>query len=150
MDLDRPFDHFAFVDLFLTKGDVKIVFPEIFPVMAEMLQSGLKKAVATNEGPMRQTSTPGAVQQRQPSLHRHSMSSPSPSSEFSLRDSVLYLTFSFYDKAFLPQKPRPTTYRFSQPWSDFLRSFIQNPRISGTLRQLLVTSKDYSSFFSLS
>lgn len=80
MDLDRPFDHFAFVDLFLSKGDVKIVFPEIFPVMAEMLQSGLKKAVATNEGPMRQTSTPGAVQQRQPSLHRHSMSSSSPSS----------------------------------------------------------------------
>jgi hypothetical protein len=83
MDLDRPFDHFAFVDLFLSKGDVKIVFPEIFPVMAEMLQSGLKKTVATSGGPLRQGSTPGAVQQRQPSLHRHSMSSTSPSSEFS-------------------------------------------------------------------
>ncbi|KAJ9259019.1 hypothetical protein DTO207G8_1179 [Paecilomyces variotii] len=48
MDLERPFDHSGLLDLFVSNGEPKIVFPEILPVIMEMLQSGLKRAAAVN------------------------------------------------------------------------------------------------------
>ena len=52
MDLERPFDHFGFLDLFTSRGELNVVYPEILPVIAGMLQSGLKSTVV-NESPSR-------------------------------------------------------------------------------------------------
>lgn len=48
MDLERPFDHVEFLNVFASKGDLKVVFPDILPVIVEMLQSGLKRAATAN------------------------------------------------------------------------------------------------------
>jgi hypothetical protein len=45
MDLERPFDHFGFLDLFMSNGELTVVYPEILPVISGMLQSGLKATV---------------------------------------------------------------------------------------------------------
>lgn len=45
LDLERPFDHFGFLDLFTSNGELNVVYPEVLPVIAGMLQSGLKATV---------------------------------------------------------------------------------------------------------
>ncbi|KAK2811445.1 hypothetical protein FQN50_002068 [Emmonsiellopsis sp. PD_5] len=45
LDLDRPFDHFGFLDLFHSTGELKVVFPDILPVITGMLQTGLKATI---------------------------------------------------------------------------------------------------------
>lgn len=48
MDLERPFEHSGLLDLFTTKGEPKVVFPDVLPVITEMLQSGLKRTAMVN------------------------------------------------------------------------------------------------------
>ncbi|EGC47156.1 conserved hypothetical protein [Histoplasma capsulatum var. duboisii H88] len=45
LDLDRPFDHFGFLDLFNSGGDLKVLCPEILPVITGMLKAGTKATV---------------------------------------------------------------------------------------------------------
>ncbi|PGH19683.1 hypothetical protein AJ80_03838 [Polytolypa hystricis UAMH7299] len=72
-DLDRPFDHFNFLDLFNPSDELKVVFPEVLPVITGMLQSGLKAAMMeTNEHPSSGESRAGALVGRP---HTQSMSS---------------------------------------------------------------------------
>ncbi|KAJ9660695.1 beige protein-like 1 [Neophaeococcomyces mojaviensis] len=49
LDLDRSFDLFSFVDLFNSKQEYGIVYPEMFEVITGMLQSGLKTIVSSKE-----------------------------------------------------------------------------------------------------
>ncbi|XRM38411.1 Beige protein-like 1 [Aspergillus tubingensis] len=49
MIVDRPFSQNGLSDAFLSGGHLHITFPEIFPVIAEMMQSALKKTVLTND-----------------------------------------------------------------------------------------------------
>lgn len=49
LDLDRPFDLFSFIDLFNSKKDYGIVYPEMFEVISGMLQSGLKTIVSSKQ-----------------------------------------------------------------------------------------------------
>jgi len=46
LDLDRSFDLFSFVDLFNSRKEYGIVYPEMFEVITGMLQSGLKTIVS--------------------------------------------------------------------------------------------------------
>lgn len=46
LNLDRPFDHFGLLDLFTSKGEAKVVIPDVLPVITGMLQSGLKSVVS--------------------------------------------------------------------------------------------------------
>lgn len=76
LDLDRSFDLFSFVDLFNSKKEYGIVYPEMFEVITAMLQSGLKAIVASNQ------SQPGLQVQTVPAIvhppERLSMSTIAP------------------------------------------------------------------------
>jgi hypothetical protein len=82
MDLERPFDHFGFLDLFTSKGEAKVVFPAILPVITGMLQSGLKSVVLgkTERGRSGDLLRPSSSRS-----HRDSMSSSNPSGWFLMR-----------------------------------------------------------------
>lgn len=45
LDLERPFDVPGLLKLFLTDGDLRIVYPEMLPVITGMLKSGLRSVV---------------------------------------------------------------------------------------------------------
>ncbi|KAJ5745343.1 hypothetical protein N7520_010525 [Penicillium odoratum] len=47
LDLDRPFESAGLLKLFLSDGDLRIVNPEMLPVISEMLKSGLRSIVET-------------------------------------------------------------------------------------------------------
>jgi len=49
LDLDRSFDLFSFVDLFNSKKEYGIIYPEMFEVITGMLQSGLKAMVSSKQ-----------------------------------------------------------------------------------------------------
>lgn len=45
LDLDRPFDTQRFLDTFVADGELVIVYPEMLPVIMEMLKSGLRSTL---------------------------------------------------------------------------------------------------------
>lgn len=49
LDLDRPFDKFGLLDLFLPHGKEDVVFPEMLPVIIEMVKSGLRSAILAGD-----------------------------------------------------------------------------------------------------
>ncbi len=49
LDLDRSFDLFGFIDLFASKKELSVVYPEILEVIMGMLQSGLKTIVSSKK-----------------------------------------------------------------------------------------------------
>ncbi|PYH98662.1 beige/beach domain protein [Aspergillus ellipticus CBS 707.79] len=49
--VDRPFDHIGLSDTFVSGTQLHITFPEIFPVITDMMQSALKRSVSTNGNP---------------------------------------------------------------------------------------------------
>ncbi|OAX79358.1 hypothetical protein ACJ72_06324, partial [Emergomyces africanus] len=73
LDLDRPFDHFGFLDLFNSTGELKVLFPDVFPVITGMLEAGLKAtALRSDESP---PVVQGANEPTGNRVHRLSMSS---------------------------------------------------------------------------
>ncbi|KKZ59007.1 hypothetical protein EMCG_00872 [[Emmonsia] crescens] len=75
LDLDRPFDHFGFLDLFNSTGELNVVFPEVLPVITGMLEAGLKATVLrSSESP----TIEGAKEPSRSRLNRRSMSSATP------------------------------------------------------------------------
>ena len=46
LDLEKGFDDTEFVELFGPLSELKITYPEVFPVITGMLQSGLKSALS--------------------------------------------------------------------------------------------------------
>lgn len=49
MDHDKPFDSPGLLKLFLSDGDLRIVNPEIFPVITGMLKSGLSSIASRSD-----------------------------------------------------------------------------------------------------
>ncbi|KAJ5280382.1 hypothetical protein N7478_005754 [Penicillium angulare] len=49
LDLDRPFDVPGLLKLFLGDGDIRIVYPEMLPVITGMLKSGLRSIVLASD-----------------------------------------------------------------------------------------------------
>lgn len=45
LDLDKPFDTQGLLDLFVAGSELHIVYPEMLPVITEMLKSGLRSTV---------------------------------------------------------------------------------------------------------
>lgn len=45
LDLDRPFDAQSLLDLFVAGSELEIVYPEMLPVILEMLKSGLRSTL---------------------------------------------------------------------------------------------------------
>ncbi|KAK5090010.1 beige protein-like 1 [Lithohypha guttulata] len=79
LDLDRSFDLFSFVDLFNSKKEYGIVYPEMFEVISGMLQSGLKTIVSSKQhqtGLQVQTTTP--VSSSPERLSMSTMAPPNP------------------------------------------------------------------------
>ncbi|EXJ92702.1 hypothetical protein A1O3_01254 [Capronia epimyces CBS 606.96] len=77
LDLDRNFDLFGFIDLFTTKKDLSVVYPEIFEVITSMLQSGLKTTVSSKRYATASTLAPPLEGLNQPP-ERLSMSTMAP------------------------------------------------------------------------
>ncbi|PGH04916.1 hypothetical protein GX51_03212 [Blastomyces parvus] len=75
LDLDRPFDHFGFLDLFNSSGELKVLFPEILPVITGMLEAGLKATVLKSSEPSALKDTKDLGRSR---VNRRSMSSATP------------------------------------------------------------------------
>lgn len=51
IDFERPFDLFSLLEIFLVDGRVKILYPEVLPVITAMLQNGLKTVVKDQQDP---------------------------------------------------------------------------------------------------
>ncbi|KAJ5689192.1 hypothetical protein N7462_003584 [Penicillium macrosclerotiorum] len=49
LELDKPFDASGFINMFLSGGDLRIVFPEMLTVIMGMLKSGLRSSVLATE-----------------------------------------------------------------------------------------------------
>lgn len=48
IDMERPFDLYNLIEIFVAKGQARVVYPEILPIITAMLQAGLR-AVTRNE-----------------------------------------------------------------------------------------------------
>lgn len=75
LDLDRPFDHFGFLDLFNSTGELNVIFPEVLPVITGMLEAGLKATVLRSSESL---DVEGAKEPSRSRLNRRSMSSATP------------------------------------------------------------------------
>lgn len=51
LDLSKPFDAQGLLDIFAAGGELHIVYPEMLPVITEMLKSGLKSTVLADGSP---------------------------------------------------------------------------------------------------
>ncbi|KAI9773758.1 MAG: hypothetical protein M1839_001990 [Geoglossum umbratile] len=51
IDFGRPFELYSLLETFSTNGPAKVAYPEIFPVIASMLQNGLKAIVTDQKHP---------------------------------------------------------------------------------------------------
>jgi hypothetical protein len=45
IDLDKPLDQSGLLDLFLAGGDVNVVFPDMLPVIVNMMKSGVRHII---------------------------------------------------------------------------------------------------------
>ena len=77
LDLERSFDLFGLLDLFVTQRDLKLVYPEMLDVMMGMLQSGLKTIVHSKKRSVSDRLAPESAQLGTPP-QRLSMSSMAP------------------------------------------------------------------------
>ncbi|KAI9890808.1 MAG: hypothetical protein M1814_003592 [Vezdaea aestivalis] len=48
-DFNRPFDLFGLMDMFTSKGDAQVIYPEIFPIITALLKTGLQSIVLDNK-----------------------------------------------------------------------------------------------------
>jgi beige protein homolog 1 len=51
IDFGRPFELYSLLEMFSAHGTAKVVYPEVFPVIASMLQNGLKTIVMDQKNP---------------------------------------------------------------------------------------------------
>ncbi|KAH0562402.1 hypothetical protein GP486_002903, partial [Trichoglossum hirsutum] len=51
IDFGRPFDLYSLLETFSSDGKAKVVYPDVFPVIASMLQNGLKTIVTDQRNP---------------------------------------------------------------------------------------------------
>jgi len=51
IDFGRPFELYSLLEMFSANGTAKVVYPEVFPVIASMLQNGLKTIVTDQRNP---------------------------------------------------------------------------------------------------
>jgi hypothetical protein len=51
IDFGRPFELYSLLETFSTSGPAKVAYPEVFPVIASMLQNGLKAIVTDQKNP---------------------------------------------------------------------------------------------------
>ncbi|KAH0538184.1 hypothetical protein FGG08_005200 [Glutinoglossum americanum] len=51
IDFGRPFELYSLLETFSANGAAKVVYPEVFPVIASMLQNGLKTIVMDQKNP---------------------------------------------------------------------------------------------------
>ena len=51
IDFGRPFELYSLLETFSVDGAAKVVYPEVFPVIASMLQNGLKTIVMDQKTP---------------------------------------------------------------------------------------------------
>jgi hypothetical protein len=51
IDFGRPFELYSLLETFSADGAAKVVYPEVFPVIASMLQNGLKTIVMDQKNP---------------------------------------------------------------------------------------------------
>lgn len=89
--LDRDFDHSAFQNLLISKHTAKVVFPEVLPVLTEMLQCGLNEAVSGDERPPA-VKKDGDPRQAPPAQNDgHSRPSTNPAGKYLLSSVVVNL-----------------------------------------------------------
>lgn len=78
LNLDRPFDLFGLVELFSSKGHLKVVYPEMFEVIMGMLQTGLKTIAHTQPALISDQLSPEPGLENSHTPQRLSMSSMAP------------------------------------------------------------------------
>lgn len=93
LNLDGPFDGPSISAALLAHDDTKIVFPEMLPVITELLKGGVKKTVLTGEASVIEEQGNGSLDERLNQAFKCSMSSSRPVShrveEISLLSAVV-------------------------------------------------------------
>ncbi|KAE8151119.1 hypothetical protein BDV25DRAFT_100324 [Aspergillus avenaceus] len=75
INVTKTFDQFALSELFCSSNEAQVVYPEMLPVISDMLQSGLKKAIFTDEYSALNGQNHSALQDQLMHLAKPSMSS---------------------------------------------------------------------------
>lgn len=78
LNLDGPFDGPSISAALLTHDGTKVVFPEMLPVITELLKSGVKKTILTEETPVIEEQSNGSLNERTNQALKPSMSSCRP------------------------------------------------------------------------
>ena len=51
IDMERPFDLYNLIEIFVVKGQARVVYPEILPAITAMLQAGLRAVTRDESDP---------------------------------------------------------------------------------------------------
>ncbi|KAF9891214.1 hypothetical protein FE257_004778 [Aspergillus nanangensis] len=78
MDFDRPFTAVTLWEVICSNGTPEVLYPEMLPVITGMLQSGLKKAILTDESLDLQEQTSSSLQDQLNQIPKPSLSSQEP------------------------------------------------------------------------
>ncbi|KNG90448.1 Beige/BEACH domain protein [Aspergillus nomiae NRRL 13137] len=95
-NVDKPFDQLSLSELFCLNGEAQVVYPEMLPVISDMLQSGLKQTVFAEDFSMVNEQNPDALQDRLAQITKPSMSSPTPAGTTGAQLSLLTSIVDFF------------------------------------------------------
>lgn len=82
LSVDRPFDRFELLHILSSKGESRVVFPEMLTVIAEMMQSGLRRAVLASNVSNADEKSLSSLEERIGRLAKPPMSSSDPVGKF--------------------------------------------------------------------
>ncbi|KAK6831972.1 hypothetical protein RU639_002670 [Aspergillus parasiticus] len=96
VNVDRTFDQLSLSEIFCLNGEAQVVYPEMLPVISDMLQSGLKQTVFAEEFSLVNEQNPDALQDRLAHLAKPSMSSSTPAGTTGAHLSLLTAIVDFF------------------------------------------------------
>ena len=126
LDLDRSFDLFGLLELFTSKNDFRVVFPDMIGVVMGMLQTGLKTVAHANVSKSSNYLTADIGQNGTRSPQRLSMSSMAPPDPFSTSISVSQTeTFNTVVRFLADLHDRSQAYRDYATSSSYIQELLQ-------------------------
>ena len=123
LDLERSFDLFGFLDMFGSKDEVKVVYPEVVEVITGMLQNGVKSII--NSKTSSSSLTPEAHQPKSEYRQRLSMSTMTPPDPFlSIVNDHHVGTLNTVIRFLADLQTRSASYREFTISSDFVQNLL--------------------------
>jgi hypothetical protein len=90
LNLDKPLDQSELLRAFLIEGDVKVVFPDMLPVIVNMLKSGVRNLTMASDD---QEDTQGSLEERASKCDKPKMNSLKLPGMLSSRTTIYGLVF---------------------------------------------------------